>query len=267
MKYSIITINFNNRDGLRKTIESVVRQTCKDYEFIVIDGGSTDGSADVIREHEAGISYWVSEHDNGIYHAMNKGIAQAHGEYLNFMNSGDCFYNERVLEDMKEKLGGHDIVVGRDYHYDEHSGLDFTTILPKRVSMITFYTSYLPHQATFFKAGLFADTLYDTSLSICSDLLFYIQKIVSEGCTVHMTDIIVCRREQNGISTTQNDRAIEERKQILNRLVAPGIRKDYDSLTRLDLSTAYKLLELCDHPRTARYLTLCIKLLHRLFLR
>ena len=100
MKLSVITINYNNRDGLRKTIESVVNQTCRDFEYIIIDGGSTDGSVDVIKQYADRIDYWVSEPDKGIYHAMNKGIAVAHGEYLNFMNSGDCFYESTVVENV-----------------------------------------------------------------------------------------------------------------------------------------------------------------------
>ena len=84
MKYSIITINYNNCDGLRKTIESVISQSYKDYEFIIIDGGSTDGSRDVIEQHSRSIDYWVSEPDKGVYNAMNKGIRQAKGDYLNF---------------------------------------------------------------------------------------------------------------------------------------------------------------------------------------
>ena len=91
MRYSIITVNYNNKEGLRKTIESVVCQTSRDYEFIVIDGGSKDGSADVLKEYDSQITYWVSEPDKGVYYAMNKGIIQAHGDYLNFMNSGDCY--------------------------------------------------------------------------------------------------------------------------------------------------------------------------------
>ena len=73
-------------------------QSFGDYEYIIIDGGSTDGSEEVIEQCAARLSYWVSESDKGIYHAMNKGIAQAHGEYLVFMNSGDCFHDSSVLE-------------------------------------------------------------------------------------------------------------------------------------------------------------------------
>ena len=101
MKLSIITVNFNHREGLRNTINSVISQKdFDDYEFIVIDGGSTDGSKDVIMESANRITYWVSEKDGGIYNGMNKGIKVANGEYLIFMNSGDTFYNDHVLADV-----------------------------------------------------------------------------------------------------------------------------------------------------------------------
>ena len=97
MKYSIITVNYNNKEGLRRTIESVIHQTYRDFEYIVIDGGSTDDSAEVLKEYDKDIDYWVSEPDGGIYQGMNKGIRKAQGEYLNFMNSGDCFYDNDIL--------------------------------------------------------------------------------------------------------------------------------------------------------------------------
>ena len=89
MKLSIITINRNNAAGLRRTIESVVSQTYTEFEYIIIDGASTDESVDVIKEYADKITFWVSEPDNGIYNAMNKGILKAKGEYLLFLNSGD----------------------------------------------------------------------------------------------------------------------------------------------------------------------------------
>ena len=75
MKYSIITINYNNADGLCRTLESVIGQTYSDYEYVIIDGGSTDGSIDIIHQYIKHIDYWVSERDGGIYNAMNKGIS------------------------------------------------------------------------------------------------------------------------------------------------------------------------------------------------
>ena len=97
MKLSIITVNLNNLEGLKKTYESVVCQTFTDYEWLVIDGGSTDGSREFIEQHQDKFAYWCSEPDKGIYNAMNKGIVKAKGEYLNFMNSGDCFASSFVV--------------------------------------------------------------------------------------------------------------------------------------------------------------------------
>jgi glycosyltransferase involved in cell wall biosynthesis len=102
IKLSIITINYNNRDGLEKTIRSVIDQRFTDFEFIVIDGGSTDGSVDNIRKYENKINYWCSEKDAGIYNAQNKGIKKAKGEYCLFLNSGDFLYNEDVLNKIKK---------------------------------------------------------------------------------------------------------------------------------------------------------------------
>ena len=105
-KLSIITINLNNAQGLEKTIKSVVSQTYSDYEYIIIDGASTDGSVDVIQEYRNKITYWVSEPDTGIYNAMNKGILKATGEYCQFLNSGDILVDnnvtERMLSDMPD---------------------------------------------------------------------------------------------------------------------------------------------------------------------
>ena len=100
LKLSIITVNLNTLEGLKRTYESIVSQTFKNYESLVIDGGSTDGSKEFIEQHQDKFSYWCSEPDKGIYNAMNKGIVRAKGEYLNFMNSGDCFASENTLTEV-----------------------------------------------------------------------------------------------------------------------------------------------------------------------
>ena len=111
-KLSIITINRNNSAGLHKTIESVVSQTFTDYEYIIIDGASTDGSVDIIKQYANKITSWVSEPDKGIYNAMNKGILKATGEYLLFLNSGDSLHTYNVLNEIFRKEINSKIILG-----------------------------------------------------------------------------------------------------------------------------------------------------------
>ena len=265
MKYSIITVNFNNKEGLRKTIESVIHQTYRDFEFIIIDGGSTDGSIEVLKEYDAQINYWISEPDGGIYQGMNKGIKKATGDYLNFMNSGDCFYNEKVLQNVFEKQFSCDIIVGKDYHYNSQTRQGFCTILPPRISMITFFIQTLPHQSSFFKRELFSNTLYDESLRIVADIKFYIQKICIESCSTEIIDDIICRREPDGISKSYKERRIAEHQTVLKQVLPDGAIKDYQTLAKLDKTTLYKLLTIIESPKSNKLLTLCIKILNRIY--
>jgi glycosyltransferase involved in cell wall biosynthesis len=113
MKLSIITINYNNKAGLQKTIDSVICQTWKDYEWIIIDGGSTDGSKELIEQYQQHFAYWCSEPDKGVYNAMNKGVEHAHGMYVSFMNSGDVFHDGDVLANVFSKALHGDILIGQ----------------------------------------------------------------------------------------------------------------------------------------------------------
>jgi glycosyltransferase involved in cell wall biosynthesis len=100
---SIITVNLNNKKGLNRTIESVIIQSFLNIQYIVIDGGSVDGSLQIIKEHTSHIFYWISEKDTGVYNAMNKGIAAATGDYLLFLNSGDVLSNEHTISEMLKR--------------------------------------------------------------------------------------------------------------------------------------------------------------------
>ena len=265
MRYSIITVNFNNKDGLRQTIESIVSQTYRDFEYIVIDGGSTDGSVDVLKEYDRQIDYWVSEPDSGIYNGMNKGIAKAHGDYLNFMNSGDRFYDEDGLQRLSRKGLTSDLIVGRDYHYNAETQKGFATILPPRISMLTFFIQTLPHQSTFFRRELFKDCTYDESLRIVSDMKFYIQKLCIEGCGIELIDDIICRREPDGISKSYNERRIAEHRAIIEQAIPIGVIKDYETLALLDKTTLYRLLALIESPKGRKWITYAVKLMNRVF--
>lgn len=265
MKFSIITINYNNVKGLEQTILSVIEQTYHDFEYIVIDGGSTDGSVEVIKKYEKFLTFWVSEKDSGIYNAMNKGIRHATGEYLNFMNSGDTFYDSEVLCNIEKQLDDYDIVVGKEFHQDPITGETASTFLPSRLSMATFVVSYLPHQSGFIRHTLFDTMPYDETLRIVSDWKFYMYQIVFEESSIKLIDLIVSKREQNGISNANGPLNYKERDQVIKEILPPGVLKDYNSLAQLDKTTMYKFLNLCDNSKARHWLTICIKVINRIY--
>ena len=264
MKFSIITVNYNNRDGLLKTIESVINQTYHDFEYIVIDGGSTDGSIDILKEYNNRITYWISEPDGGIYQGMNKGIAKAIGDYLNFLNSGDCFYSNNVLQEVADYDSHADIITGRDYHYSDEKKMGHASIQPSRLSMITFFTSTLDHQSSFIKRKLFNNSPYREDLRLVSDWVFFLEKVVIEEKVVQFIPNIVCYREAGGITWQQYDRNLEEKDQYLHQLIPIGVYKDYSTLAQLDKETLFRFFNLCMIPRARKMLTFAIKTIYRL---
>ena len=170
MKVSIVTINWNNKVGLEKTINSVLSQTFTDYEFIVIDGASTDGSDDVIEANKDRIDYWVTESDSGIYNAMNKGIYAAHGEYCYFLNSGDVFASNDVLSDIFKNDVKENFVCG-NIIWDEKGKLRKDDSYRNRdwlFSLYDIYSGFLCHQAFLVKREMFDEYgYYDETLRIC----------------------------------------------------------------------------------------------------
>lgn len=264
MKYSIITVNYNNKEGLRDTIESVIHQSFRDFEFIVIDGGSTDGSADVLREYDKDISYWVSEKDSGIYNGMNKGIAHASGDYLNFMNSGDSFYDNHVLEKVSSYHSDADFIVGKDYHFDIKTQQGHASIQPPRVTMMHFFVSTLDHQSSFIKRELFANSPYREEYRLVSDWIFYIEKIVQEQKKVQFIPDIVCSREEGGLSEQQRERNRKEINTYLHGFLPSGVYDDYATLSKLDKTSLYRLYAICDNAKKRKALYWCIKLIHKI---
>lgn len=222
IKVSIITINYNNKVGLKKTIESVIKQDFNSFEFIVIDGGSTDGSYDVIQEYKNCIDYWVSESDKGIYNAMNKGIAIARGEYCNFMNSGDCFSDKNVLSSIfanrKEDLC--DIIVGNTYCTKWIQP-------PSKITMDFLFSTTICHQAAFIKRSLLQKYYYDEKFKIVSDRKFFIQTLIFDNCSYEAIDVDVVIYDLNGYSANNRTLSDLEYQQVLEELVPSRILEDY----------------------------------------
>lgn len=229
-RLSIITINLNNRSGLEKTIRSVLYQTFRDYEFIIIDGGSVDGSTDVLNENEDRIDYWVSEKDNGIYHAMNKGIRHAKGDYCLFLNSGDWLVNNSVLQDCFKITFHEDFVYGTQLiESDEEFKKDICLDLP----YITFFSmkkSHLPHQSMFIKRILF-ETIgyYNEKNKIISDWEFLMKGLFVYGCSIKRIPVEICVYDTFGISSISDTIELQrkERRAFLENQF-PLFLKDYD---------------------------------------
>lgn len=203
MKLSIITINYKNIDGLKKTINNVLNQLYTDFEYIVVDGNSEDGTRELLIEYQQkyeakGISLkWVSEKDNGIYHAMNKGVKMASGEYCNFLNSGDFYVNENVLSDVFEEYNPHEILIG--YAKTE------TRIIPppQNISVgFFYYHGSINHQAAFISKKLLLKHPYDeTPGMISADYKFFIESLLVDNCTYRPIDTMVVYFDSNGLSS------------------------------------------------------------------
>lgn len=226
MKISVITINYNNKGGLIRTAKSVLEQTWRDFEWIIIDGGSTDGSKEVIEElvvnPKSNIAYWCSEKDNGIYNAMNKGVSHAHGEYCQLLNSGDSFYCPTVLEQLMKDGINADIVVGDTML---SSGELFT--VPEKVTLKYFIHASLGHSSSFSKRELLLENPFDESLKIVSDMKFFLTSIVFRGASYEKKNIIMTRFELDGVSSKMMELKKKERVDILNSLFPRTILDDY----------------------------------------
>ena len=241
-KLSIITINYNNMNGLQNTFESVFSQTYNEFEYLVIDGGSTDGSKELIETNSGNIDFWVSENDNGIYHAMNKGILRSKGEFLFFLNSGDIFHQNKILESIIHKFNHADILYG---NIEYSNGLKLNS--PSEVDFSFFYYNTLPHQATFISRKLFDQIgLYDENLKIVSDYKFFIIAFCKLNCTSKYFNISIAIQEVDGISSIkENLSIISGERSIVLKENFPLFVKNYEEYFRLktiEYSKPIKLL-------------------------
>ena len=236
MMLSIITINRNNAVGLEKTMKSVCSQTQKDFEYVVIDGDSSDGSVDIVhqfsREFECRLK-WISEPDNGIYSAMNKGIQKASGRYIEFLNSGDCLASDDVVSRMYEALEQKkypSILYGNMLkEMPDGAVLRDKCFAGKDISVLGFYTGTMNHSPAFIRRSLFETYgFYDEALKIVSDWKWYLQAIVFGEEKPEYVDVDVTLFDMNGISETNKELDKAERRKVLEGLIPSSILSDYD---------------------------------------
>lgn len=233
MKISIITINYNNDAGLEKTIKSVVSQDYKGIEYIVIDGGSTDRSVEIINQYKQHLSYSVSEQDNGIYHAMNKGIAVAQGEFLLFLNSGDVFYDSHTISLIVKKNLTTDYIFGNMIL--DCGKRKIKQSIPSNLTFYHLFTHTLFHQSMFVKKAVFEQYgYYDEAVKITADWQQYLVAIFKHNCTYTMIDETIAVNDYDGISSQRSGTMqliLQERKAALEKHF-PGFIEDYNELHR-----------------------------------
>lgn len=224
-KLSVITINYNNAKGLKKTISSIKSQSLKDFEFIVIDGSSIDDSVDIIRQNEPIVDYWISEKDSGAYNAMNKGVQVASGEYCIFMNSGDVFYDDMVIEKVIPLLNCADIITGATW-------LSFgrLVVAPNDVTMRFLYKGTLCHQSSFIKRSLLLKYPYDEELKYVSDWKFWVQVLIFDKFTYKPIDPIISIYDWSGMSTINFESCDAEKVQELRKYFPVKVLQDYKKL-------------------------------------
>ena len=269
MKLSIISITYNNAEGLRRTIQSVQAQTFCDFEHIIVDGGSTDDSVDIIRQYADNEAIrsegykairqenskadnlsslpnhlitsspitWISEKDRGVYDAQNKGIRLAHGEYCYFLNAGDTFCADDVLERMfspnsliasspnrlPDILYGNEIIVdGNGQRVGIARGVE-------NPSFVDLYNSCMKHQASFIRRSLFDKYgMYDADMRICSDFDWFFRVIAfHDEVSLQYKDIDIAYFENTGLSYHNPELCAKERQQILDRYMSKRMQRDY----------------------------------------
>jgi glycosyltransferase involved in cell wall biosynthesis len=254
---SIITVNLNDIEGLKKTMTSVFGQTFKEFEYIVIDGGSTDGSKEYIESHSDKIDYWESVPDNGIFHAMNKGILKSTGKYLQFLNSGDWLYNEKVLDTISKDLFDCNILFGNVVKV-KPNGEKYLEKGPqgKDITLDTLFRGTVHHGSSFIDRNLFTQYgLYDEELKIVSDWKFFLIALGLNNSKVKFIDTEVLFFDIMGISNTNINLREFERNKVLTEIIPAPIYADYIELLNSKInfkSKRFKMLSELENYTVAK---------------
>jgi glycosyltransferase involved in cell wall biosynthesis len=220
---SIITINFNNAQGLQRTMESVINQTFSDYEYIIIDGGSTDGSVEMIKKYENKVRYWVSEKDNGVYDAQNKGLEKAQGEYIQVLNSGDELASHTILEDVfLNKVYTDDILYGN--MHIQNKNIQKKGYMPSRITKSHMIKDTLWHPVSFVKRSFIKKVgLYNVQYKITADYDWFLRALfLHNASTYYINKFIVIFYEDGLSSSPDNTKQIIQERRKAQKTVLGG---------------------------------------------
>lgn len=264
MMISIITVNLNNLRGLRNTMESILAQDSDQYEWIIIDGGSKDGCRELIEQNQNHLRYWVSEPDRGVYHAMNKGLEVASGDYLIFMNSGDRFADEHVLSSFIATHPTSDVIYGNTVFVDHDNNEVQRYIAPELVRLSYFWNNSIVHQGSFFNKRCFESFRYNEANRVASDTELFMQLLYNDY-SFEKWDRFVDRFEIGGLSSQKSK---DEFRNIVNRILPLGIKADYDEIIQFrDVDLYQTIRRIIASRRWVRNLARIVLSPFRLFLK
>ena len=266
-KISIITVNLNNKEGLEKTIQSVISQTYQDYEFIIIDGASKDGSLDIIEKYKDYISYYVSEKDSGIYNGMNKGIEVAKDSYLHFLNSGDVYASDKVLEAIVNDDCDKGFICGnyifsygsKLVHFDNYRNRDWSFSLYEIFADGVCHQAFVIHKSMFVKYGY-----YNENLKIVADFDHFYKAIAIHQEQVHYVDVDVVIYDTEGFSSNVGGIAtFKEKRKAIKEELSESVYKRIEHLQYLERNgyiTEFVLSKKWIHTLFKAFNKICISL-------
>ncbi|HEN3469060.1 TPA: glycosyltransferase family 2 protein [Yersinia enterocolitica] len=199
LKVSVITVVYNNISEIQKTIDSITSQTYKNIEFIIVDGGSNDGTVEIIMNNNSDIDWWCSEKDGGIYDAMNKGVRNSTGDYIIFMNAGDTFYNSNSIETVMSQpaISDYDIIYGDYYVHNARRRNGYR----KAKKIVTLWKGMpTSHQAMIFKRKSLIPIFYDTNSGLAADHKLLVEKYIAGEKFLMLLNITIANYSGGGVS-------------------------------------------------------------------
>jgi glycosyltransferase involved in cell wall biosynthesis len=209
---SIITVVRNGEKHIERAIQSVLDQTYRNIEYIIIDGGSADKTLDIVKKYEGKIAYWVSEPDNGIYDAMNKGLAAATGDWIFFLGSDDVLYDTGTLSSAASFLDKEmSLVFGNIMYHDRR-------VVKSRFNLFTLLHNTVHHQGAFYNADLFRNWRYDSGLQLIADYELNLRIYLTRMNYRHI-DKVISLCNESGQSRANLELAFTETNNVRKKFV------------------------------------------------
>ena len=250
--YSIIVVTYNNADGLRRTLNSICQLDYCEKEVVVVDGGSNDGTLHVIAEFQNMIATSVSEHDNGIYNAMNKGIRLAKGDYVVYMNAGDEFAGKDTLTLVSRYAG--DIILGEDIYGGRRRRLK------DRMTLYDLLSMGIRHQAVYYRREVLQRYGFDESYQLIADLKSVVEPFVKDRIAVTCVTAPLAVCESGGLSKQRWRDTLAENRRLIDELVEPFYRDDYQKLARINNNMVDDFIVLSYFPKLFPLIRLMAKI-------